>query len=353
MAATFDKLIGLRESVDPDGMIDLVSSLPDHVEEGWKRGGSIAAGIRSDSAHIVVVGMGGSAIAGDLVRTCFGPGLEHNIHVCRGGQIPEALSRNAFFVFSSYSGGTEETLSAYDSVRHAGMQAVAVTRGGALEERCKRDGIRVCELPPRLPPRAALGYSLAILLRIAAAAGAGPIDGADCDEAVQLLRTLSGRLTSAGEDNAAASLAHRLQGKYPVIYACNDLLASVATRWGTQFNENSKSLAHVALFPELVHNEICGWDGGTGVERMAHVMSLEDAADDDAARRRRDIMFEDAHDVIGDVTRVTSEGRSRMARLLTTVMFGDFTSVYLAYLYGVDPTPVERISALKSRLAGH
>lgn len=352
MTATYEKLMGLK-SVDPNGMIDLVSATPDQFEEGWQRAAGVVAGLRATNAsHVVVVGMGGSAIAGDLVRSCFGPELERYVHVCRGGDIPKAISRNAFYVFSSYSGGTAETLGIYDAVRHAGMQAVAVTSGGALEDRCKRDGIRVCELPPGLPPRAALGYSFPIVLRIASAVGAGPMNEADCDETVQLLRDLSGRLTSTGADNTAAALAGELHGKYPVIYACNGLLASVARRWGTQLNENSKSLGHVAVFPELVHNEICGWDGKTGVEGIAHIVSLEDVEDSDAAKRRRDIMFEGIENVVGDVTRVHSEGHSRMARLMTAVMLGDFTSVYLAYLYGIDPTPVERISALKTRLAG-
>lgn len=351
MTAEFEKLIGLRATVDPSGMIDLVAAMPRQVEAAWEMGKGIAERIGTKPVRrIVVVGMGGSAIAGDLVRSCLGTSLEISIHVERGYDVPRAHAKDALFVFSSYSGQTAETLSVYERVRGKELRAIAITSGGALKERCSADGIPVIALPEGIPPRASLGHSFTLLARTVAAAGAGEFRDSDCREAVDVLTALGARLTAARTDNIAAALAFDLHGRFPVIYACNDLLGAVARRWQTQLNENAKVLAHTAVFPEVSHNEICGWDGNTGAERNAFVMSLEDEDDNEHSARQRQLTLEGLASISAGSIVVRSEGTGRMARLLSTVMIGDFASVYLAYLQGTDPTPVNRIQHLKSQL---
>jgi glucose/mannose-6-phosphate isomerase len=351
MKADFEKLMEIGESLDHNRMIDLVAALPSHVQQGWALGGELAEKIRGQAGQLVVVGMGGSAIAGDLLTSYLGSELERPLHVYRGYDIPKAFARDAFVLFSSYSGNTAETLSVYEALRGSGVRGAAVTSGGKLRELCDHDGLPFATLPAGLPPRASLGYSFTIMLRIAAAVGVARFDESEYLDAVASLTNLAPALKIDGPNNLALSLAHSLHGHLPVVYACGGLLGAVARRWGAQLNENAKSLAHVGLFPEVAHNEICGWDGQSGVERKSFIVSLEDSDDNASARRQVDVTLKSIKAMAAGMVPVRSEGKSRLARLLNTVMLGDFMSVYLAYLNGVDPTPVERIENLKARLA--
>jgi glucose/mannose-6-phosphate isomerase len=348
MTAPYEKLLALRGGLDPGGMLDLVAAMPSHLESGFALGDELARHVKEAEA-ILVVGMGGSAIAGDLIRSYFGPDLRIPIHVCRNYDAPKAWSRDALVLFSSYSGNTAETLSVYDSMRGSGNPMAAITSGGMLRERCERDGVPFCTLPSGMPPRATIGLGFGALARVAAAAGAGRVAESECGEAVASLAVHAEAMQSAVLGNVAADIAQKLYGKYPVLYACNGLLAEVALRWKTQINENSKLPAHVGIFPEISHNEICGWDGK--VAQTSHVVILEDEDDHPGSARQRDLTIEAVKSVGVGVTHLPGGPGGRMARLLRAVMAGDFVSVYLAYLGGVDPTPVDRIATLKAGLA--
>ncbi|UCG53127.1 MAG: bifunctional phosphoglucose/phosphomannose isomerase [Candidatus Latescibacterota bacterium] len=351
MGGGYARLEQLSPSLDRSGMIDLVKSFPLHMEDAWDRGYEFTGSIETyHPAKIVICGMGGSAIGGDMVRSCLGDRLEVPLHVNRGYDVAASLRGDAFFVFSSYSGNTGETLSAYEAVRGSGIRAAAITSGGKLERRCREDGVPVCSIPGGMPPRAAIAYSFFPLLHTLAALGVARIDESEFDDAKKTLAGLCEDFASDGPANTAAELAYKIEGKLPFVYSCDGLFDAVARRWSCQFNENGKSLAHFSIFTELNHNEIVGWAALESLRENIAVISLKDAEDHPMALRQAEITLDLIESLCGDVIRVESVPGPRMTRILSAMILGDFTSVYLAYLNGVDPTPVENIDFLKERL---
>ena len=345
---------------DPGDMRAAVRAFPDHLAEGWRRGAEAdRLGLRADDLDgVVLCGMGGSAIGGDLVAGLVAPTAPVPFVVNRGYALPGWVGERTLVVASSYSGGTEETLSAVADARRRGARIVAITSGGRLADLAETHGFDVIEIPGGLQPRAALGFSLGVGLRIARALGLAELPDAEFDDALAAARDRSGRhdqdadATEAGADNPALGLAARLDDALPVVYTGTGLLEAVGVRWRTQIHENAKHPAVGNVLPELDHNEIMGYEAGPAalLERV-QVIALRDADDHPQVAKR----FEATRDLIaprvGGWTEVASEGRSRLARMLSLVQLGDAVSFWLAVRKGEDPTPVETIQALKKTLA--
>jgi glucose/mannose-6-phosphate isomerase len=351
MSGSFETLERLTGSHDESGMLELVASFPSHMKDAWERGAEFAAGVKkAPASQIVVCGMGGSAIGGDMVRSFLGDRLELPLLVNRSFTVPASFVSGGLFIFSSYSGNTGETLSAYRSVRGSGRPMFAITSGGELADLCEEDGVPVCRIPGGMPPRAAIAYSFFPLTHVLSALGVTSVSDDERDEALEKLGTLCGLYRSDDPANRAAELAYLLEGKLPLVYSGSGLLEAVARRWSTQLNENSKSLAHFATLPELTHNEIVGWHALDELRDNMFVVRLDDAEDDATARKQADIAMEiiEPH-AAGTATVLEDEG-SRLTRILSCMILGDFVSVYLAFLNGVDPTPVRNIDILKQRL---
>jgi glucose/mannose-6-phosphate isomerase len=351
MSRGFEELQRLAARLDASGMLDLVASFPSQMNDAWTIANGFARALQKTPARAVVVcGMGGSAIGGDMVRGFLGDRLRVPLHVNRSHTVPRGLVPEGFFVFSSYSGNTEETLSAYRGVRASGRPSVAITSGGELSRLCKADGVPVCEIPGGMPPRAAIAYSFFPLLGIVAALGLADVNEEELDEARKTLEAACRLYRSSDPANRAVEVAHRLAGMIPVVYAGAGLLEAVARRWCNQLNENGKSLAHYALFPELTHNEIVGWGVAASLREHMVVIRLDDADDGTAARRQAAIAMELIGPQCAGVIDVSGLEGGRLTRILSAMILGDFVSVYLAFLNGVDPTPVESIDTLKRRL---
>jgi glucose/mannose-6-phosphate isomerase len=341
----------LKKKYDKKDMLGLVEAFPGHMADAWERGQSFAAALKcSRMSQVVVCGMGGSAIGGDMVRSYLGDGLRVPLHVNRNYPLPASYHEDTLFVFSSYSGNTGETLSAYNAVRGRKVPAIAITSGGRLAALCQEDGVPVCRIPGGMPPRSAIAYSFFPLLQVLKAVGLAEFNAGDFDEARSALETLCRNFALGSDKNQAAELASRIHGKLPFIYSCGGLLGAVATRWSCQFNENGKTLAHHATFPELNHNEIVGWKALEAMRSNFFVVSLEDRDDHPMAKRQAKIALEVIRPLCGGVERIGPLSGGRMSRILSTMILGDFISVYLGYLNGEDPTPVSNIDYLKERL---
>lgn len=342
----------LHSNYDKDDMLGRVIAFPEQMRAAWEIGkgfaGSVPAG---EYRRVVVCGMGGSAIGGDLARSFFGDRLEVPIIGCRDYRVPRYLAEGAFVVVSSNSGNTGETLSAYESVRGGGATLVAITSGGKLEEACRADGVPVCTIPGGMPPRSAIGYSFFPMIHALRAAGLGSFDDAEFDEALAAVSELCEVCALDSDDNPALALAYELAGALPFVYAAPGLMEAVARRWVCQFNENSKMLAHFAYFTELNHNEIVGWEAQEDLMEQVVVVSLEDCDDHETATRQTEIGLGIVDTLADGVIRLSSDDGGRMKRLLATMVLGDFISVYLALLGGIDPTPVKKIDYLKQQLA--
>lgn len=326
---------------DSGNQLEAALALPEHLGDALWRFSSAAID-PIESSGLVVCGMGGSAIGGDLAAAALGSRLSKPLDVVRAYGVPPWTSPERAIFCSSYSGDTEETIGCYAAAEAVGAQRVVATTGGKLAELARADGVPVIGMPAGLQPRAAVGYTFAIAAEVAALVGAAPAIRTEIDSSAAHLEAATDSLLEL-----AADLAGRIGGSVPLIYGC-DLTAKVAYRWKCQINENAKLPAFDHHLPEMDHNEIVGWAGGPAATYSA--IFLEDSDQHPRERQRfeltAELIAERAHDVI----RLETEGETRTERLLWAVMLGDLLSLELAAREGVDPTPVAVIEDLKDRL---
>lgn len=338
---------------DRGGMIDRVLSMPEHVQQAWQAATQVALDIDARRLeHAVIAGMGGSAIAGELVRCATYGRLPVSLQVCRTYRLPHALGPGSLFIASSYSGNTEETLAAFAAARRSGAQIVCVTSGGRMHEMAQAARLPLFPLPPGFPPRAALAFLAAPLVAILSSCGwfaDGAAEIADTSAVLGERRKQYAPEVPA-ESNSAKAIALALRGKTPLVYGSADNTGAVACRWKGQFCENSKTLAFWNVFPELNHNEIVGWGRPGTSDRQYQVVLLRDQSDHERIQKRMDITRRLIEESSNPVIEVWAYGQTRLARMFSTVFLGDMVSVYLAVLNGVDPTPVAKIDYLKREL---
>lgn len=338
--------------IDSAGMFDLLRTFPDQWREGRRRALDSDLGrlTPQGSAPVLVAGMGGSAIGGDLFRTLAVGQAQAPVVVQRSYRLPAWVDAETTVIVSSFSGHTEETLSVMDAAMERGARVACVTSGGVVRERAEAEGLPLVVLPDGMPPRAALGSSLTAVLTIAERIGVLRLPDEDWDETHEVLEAQTRELADV-EDNEALRLAGILEGHLPFIYSAEGLLEAVNLRWRTQLNENAKVLAGGNVFPEMNHNEIMGWQEGTPLTGHISVVMLRDRDEDARVARRIDVTRALVADRAGSWTEVWSRGESVLCRVLSLVNLGDWVSLYLALLTGIDPTPIPLINRLKEALA--
>jgi glucose/mannose-6-phosphate isomerase len=352
-----DDAAGLRRR-DPGGMLAQVAGFPDQLGRAAEARRAFRAahpgGVAGDGRRSVLVcGMGGSAIGGEFAAAW---AATHGVRVAvhRGYGLPAWVDAGTLLVFSSYSGNTEETLSAFAAAGSVGAPRLAIATGGALAERARAAGVPVYALPGGLQPRAALGHSLSALLVLLHESGAVAADPQpELEAAARTLRAQAARWApeSPEADNPAKRLARILYGHLPCIYTGPGATAPVGVRWKGQLNENAKSLALAAVFPELDHNEIMGWHALPDVRRAARLLIVRDRDDGAPVHRRMQVTAEILAPRVAGIEWIDTEGETLLERILGAAYLGDHASVYLAFLNDVDPTPVAEIDVLKRRLA--
>ncbi len=326
--------------VDRGGMLRELLGFPERCGEALSL--PVRVG-RRRVRKVVLAGMGGSAIAGDLLRDWLDPPFP--LEVSRGYHLPAWVGRDTLVLAVSYSGNTEETLSCFSEALERKAEVVGISSGGRLEERCGEGRLPHVKVPGGMAPRVALPFLLFASLNVLLAKGLVRVEGEEVEEALEALKGLRRRLAPGVPRNPAEEAAERLKGTLPFIYAPKEL-AGAALRLKTQLNENSKVPAKVELLPELCHNEIVGLRSCP--ESVSFVL-LHSGGED----RRMGARMGFVRDLLRGrrVVELAGEGRGRLARLLTLVYLGDFLSFYLAVKRGVDPTPVPEIEELKRRLA--
>ena len=326
---------------DSGDQLDAALSLPDHLRDAlWRVSSAKLDPI--DSNGLLVCGMGGSAIGGDLAAAAMGTRLVRPLDVIRGYGVPSWTSPDRVIFCSSYSGNTEETLACYDAAEAVGARRIVATTGGAIGEAARRDGVPVIGMPAGLQPRAAVGYTFAIAAEVAALVGAGDAIRTEIDSSAAHLEAAKDSLLELAE-----SLAERIHGSVPLLYGCG-LTVPVSYRWKCQINENAKLPAFDHQLPEMDHNEIVGWEDAEAGAYTA--VFLEDDDQHPRERQRIELTAELVEPNAHDVVRITTVGESRTERLLWAVMLGDLLSLELAARAGADPTPVAVIENLKDRL---
>jgi glucose/mannose-6-phosphate isomerase len=345
-------------SVDADDMLDAVEHFPDQCQEAVYLAEKVELDdlkrVAEKASSVLILGMGGSGVGGDLTRTLLEGSIKVPIETNKGYDLPSYAGEDTLVFAVSYSGNTEETLSGFDQAVQRKCGIISITTGGELAKKCKDLGSPVLKIPSGIQPRAALGYLFLPILVILQRLGLVASLEEDIEETLQLLRsqTKVWGFYNPIEENPAKALAARLYQTLPVIYGSKGLSDSVALRWKCQFNENTKLPAIWNVFPELNHNETVSWDLLEELTENFALIILRDTNEPGPIRKRIEITTELVQDNFGSVEMVWAEGKSALAKMLYLINFGDYVSVYLALLYQVDPSPVERIRILKERLAG-
>lgn len=342
----------LWASLDPRAMRSLLESFPEQVEFAADSSRKISLAKPGKISNVVVAGLGGSAMGGDIVRSISESQMQCPLTVNRTYDLPCFVDESTLVFACSYSGNTEETLSAYEQARRAKACIVSITSGGKLEKMAETDGGSVIRLPAGLPPRAALGHSLVALMAGMQALGLMPDMYRDIEESVtglKALRTLY-QTSNPESSNPAKKLARSLYGKIVTIYGSSGIMEAAAYRWRSQIAENAKNLASHHVLPEMNHNELVGWLYPEEVLRKVGVVFLRNKEDHPQIQRRFDLTRELITNKAGAVHEIWSEGTSLLARAFSIIYLGDFVSLYLAYLNKTDPTPVAVIDYLKNSL---
>jgi glucose/mannose-6-phosphate isomerase len=344
-------------TTDSLGFVDAVAGLPEQLAHAHEVAGEVHADAfpRGDLVrNIVVLGMGGSGIAGDVVAAAFNDEIPVPISVLKQIRTPEFVGPGTLAIAVSYSGDTEETVSMATSAVERGAQLVAVSGGGALAA-LARDAVALhMPCPGGYMPRAAIGALVAPVVVTLFRAGLVPSGHANLVTAQSQLarRRDQCAATVTGAGNPAREIARQLGRTIPIFYGGGALGGVAAYRWKCDVNENAKAPAFWNQHPELGHNEICGWGQHGDVTRQLFSLvelrhGFEHARLDPRFGATREIVDECVHQILT----VEGEGGGRLAQLLDLMYFGDWASCYLALQNDVDPGPIDAISSLKTRLA--
>jgi glucose/mannose-6-phosphate isomerase len=325
-------------------MLEDILAIPDHLRDAlWRVESARIA--PAEAEGLLVCGMGGSAIGGDLAAAVLGRRLRRPLVTVRDYELPSWAGESWTVLCSSYSGGTEETLACFGAAGEIGARRIVASTGGELVELARAAEVPVIGLPGLLKaPRVGVAYMLVCAAEVAGLAGVAPRIADEIERAASFLEEAADDLRQR-----AASIAGTLAGTLPVVYG-SGLTTPVARRWKTQVNENAKLPSYFGELPEADHNDICGWDGvpATGA-RLAAVM-IEEPGQNPRVRRRFELTAAAIEASGSAVTRIEAAGESRCQLLLWALMLGDLVSLEMARARGVDPLPIEAIEDLKRAL---
>jgi len=337
--------------LDKAKMRMLIGGLPGQFSAAGKSFQEANLSLRGRYTSVVVAGMGGSAIGGDLACARLYSDFPAPISVVRGYEVPSFVTKNTLLIAVSYSGNTEETLSAFQDGKKRGARVVCIASGGSLMEMAKSESLPFLTVPEGLPPRCAIGALTTYILLSIGLAFQVPGYAAELEDVADVLKNMRSalELDSPLKENPAKKIAGNLVHKLPFVYSSCRMTDPVAKRWSTQINENAKSLCHYSNLPELDHNEIVGWGIPREVSYASHVLFLDPGNLSDKLKRRLKVTKEIVSQV-AEAETLTAGGTGDLARLFSLIFLGDYVSFYLAMLNGVDPTPVERIDLLKTKL---
>jgi glucose/mannose-6-phosphate isomerase len=341
------------QRIDPEGMLACIRDLPRQCRAAWQE--AQALGLPDDYWDIdkvVILGMGGSAIAGDLLRSLVALESPVPIFNHRDYELPLLVDGRTLLITSSYSGNTEEVLSCFERGLGTGAKKVVITGGGKLLATARANGVPVFVFHYESEPRAALGYGIMPLLAVAQKVGIVANKGEGVDEAIAVMEGLAARIdeTVPLARNPAKQLAERLHERLPVVYGAG-ILTQVGRRWKGQLNEGSKVWCFYEELPEANHNALVGYGLPKEIAARAFVVFLRAPSLHPRVLLRYDLTRTALEEAGVESATVDAEGKGALAQIMSAVLFGDWVSLYLAILNGVAPAPTAPIDKLKEQLA--
>ncbi len=350
------------ERLDPSGLHRRLQGLPSQCRQAWQAAKKTEVpGHWRQCTEVIVAGMGGSAIAGNLVSDLAGPSSSMPIRMVRDFRIPGILIGNKpggntprqLIVVCSFSGETEETLAMFDQARSAGVAMAAITGGGTLAEQAAEAGIPVMSVDAPGEPRSAVGYNLILLASLLDRAGVINVSENEVDEAVASAESMASQVAIEvpTKDNQAKLLAKELVGRLVVVYG-GGALSGMALRWKSQINENGKSWAFAELLPELLHNSVESFPSGPEIRQRTTALLLRPHQTTPELGRRYDVLG-GTLDRFGIENRMfTGVAGGPLAQSLSMLVLGDHVSYYMGLLNGINPSETPNINISKEQLSG-
>lgn len=346
--------LGMIKEIDKRGMIDLVAGFPEQCEKAAALADEWTPRIELDGKPdiVVVCGLGGSAIAGDMTAALYKETLPCPMLTNRDYSLPSFVGSRSLVICESYSGNTEETLSAYEDARRRGSKMVCITSGGKLAENARRDNVDLIVVPGGQPPRSATGYMFVPMMSVLEKLGVVSGNVCNISGALDMLRHARDewRPEIGSDSNRAKQIALDLKGRIPLIYGAAGIMSVTAFRWKCQINENAKVHSFANVLPEFNHNEIMGWEGAAAQSGAFASVFIRDASDTSRTAERIRITSKIIPDMF-PVYDIAVDKKNDLEKLLWGFYLGDFMSVYLAICYGADPTSIAAIDRLKAELA--
>lgn len=325
-------------------MKNLISNFGNHLVEALETVDKASLKPAEKPIHnVLITGLGGSGIGGTIVAELAAPACSVPITVNKGYHIPAFVNENTLVLACSYSGNTEETLSAVGYAMEKGAQVACICSGGELMKIASEKGFNTISMVGGNPPRSMLAYSFVFLLHYLDFYGLAPFDvNTEVEKATQLLRDENDSI-----HEIAAELTEKLYKKTAILYAV-DGSVGIASRIRQQLNENSKMLAWEAAIPEMNHNELVGWEGGNN--QFVPVF-LRHRDDYERNQKRIEIIEGIMAEKTDQVLTIWSKGETAVSRALYLIHLGDWLSFYLSEKNGVDIMDIRSIDLLKSELS--
>lgn len=356
------KAISFRtiKEIDSQNMFDVIKSFPEQVKDAVIIGEKFNGfPYPPNSNHFVILGMGGSAIGGDILNSYFSNsvGTGHLIvNTIRNYKLPNYVNKDTNIISSSYSGGTEETYSALEEALKICNNIICISSGGKITDTAIKNNIPVIKIPAGYQPRCALGYSFFPMLlsivktNIFSDETNNQIRN-EINETIDILRKRANEYSVLSENNLALSVASKIKGTIPVIYSSVDGMESVNTRWIRQIQENAKHLAYGGLLPEMNHNEINSFSLPENFAKNISIIFIQDVNTHPRTMLRFNALKDLIESNVQQIISLQSDASSLLARMFDMIYLGDWVSYYLAILNNTDPTPIPLITKLKNYLS--
>jgi len=338
-------------AADPEDMLGRIKELPKQIRHAWEvtRASQLPPAY-GDVRNITVIGMGGSAIGGDLAAALLADELKVPMSVHRDYGLPAFIGRDSLVIASSYSGNTEETLSAFEEARKRGAKVLALTTGGTLATQARAANYPVVTFSYKARPRATLGYSLGLVLGSLTRLGLTRDLSADIDAAIADLAKLEERVHEGARTNDAKKLAIELYGRVVFAYGAG-VMGVMARRVKGQWNENAKNWSAYDVMSELNHNAVVGFPNPQIAREAITVLLLRSDRDNPRHKIRFDVTRELLDRASIQHKSLEFGGTNMLSEVLQMTLFTDYVSFYVALLNGADPSPNTAIDYLKDRLA--
>jgi glucose/mannose-6-phosphate isomerase len=340
------------KKVDRSNMLSDLVNTPGYCRDAIKRAMRVSIPVGISPKNIVVLGMGGSAIGGELLHDWLRDTLSIPIEVCRDYTLPKYVKEDTLVFANSYSGNTEETLTAFLTAIRRRCTVIAITSGGQLHSFCKRLKVSHTRIPGGMQPRVAIPYLFFPLAVLLERMGVISNISDELEETIQVLERVvkANALNIPTKNNWAKQLAIELVDTIPVIYGFRQY-NSIAQRLKAQFNENSKVPSKFEVFPELNHNETVGYEAPESLTKKLSIILIRDALEPPEIRSRIETTANLVFNKASKIIEIMSDGKGKLAKMFSVMCIGDFASVYLAILQNKDPTPVKIIDMVKGELA--